>query len=50
MIMGTTDIGVLIRFVLALAGVILFLGGPGEIIIRATGADRPAWHSSGFTV
>ena len=45
----TTSIGVLTRFVLALAEVSLVLGNPGEIMTRFKGADRSAWHSSAFT-
>ena len=47
--MGTTNIGVLTRFVLVLAEVILVLGTPGEIMTRSKGADRSVWHSSAFT-
>ena len=46
---GITNIGVLTRFVLALAEVILVLGTPGEIMTRSKGADRSARHSSAFT-
>ena len=47
--MGTTNIGVLTRFVLVLAEVILVLGTPAEIMTMSKGSDRSASHSSGFT-
>ena len=46
---GTTNIGVLARFVLTLAEVILVLGTPGEIMTRSKGADLSAWKSSALT-
>ena len=48
-ILGTTNIGVLTRFVLVLDEVILVLGTPGEIMTRSKGADRSGWPSSAFT-